>query len=251
MIAFYALIFIFGLVLGSFFNVCIHRIPKKESISFPPSHCPKCDSNLRALDLIPVASFLYLRGKCRYCAMPVSWRYPIVEFLTGILFLFSAWSVGFELALAKYLFIVSLFIVISFIDLEHYLIPNSIIIFGFAVGIGLNIWVQDVTFLDSLLGFLAGGGLLLLLAVVSKGGMGGGDIKLAALIGFLLGWPKVLLGLFLGAFIAAIIGITLILAGFTKRREPIPFGPFIAIGTLLALFFGDSLIAWYLSYFGL
>ncbi len=251
MSAFYVLIFLLGLILGSFLNVCIYRIPRKESISFPPSHCPKCETDLRAFDLFPVASFLYLGGKCRYCGNKISWRYPFVELLTGSLFLLTALLIGLELVLIKYLFMVSLFVVISFIDLEHYLIPDKIIIFGFIVGIGLNIVIKDVTLVNSLLGFAAGGGFLLLLAVVSNGGMGGGDIKLAALIGFLLGWQKVLLGLFFGALVAAVIGIVLIVLELKKRKEPIPFGPFIALGTLFVMFLGEKLVSWYLSLYGL
>ena len=251
MATFYAFTFIVGLVLGSFFNVCIYRIPRKESVAFPPSHCTNCNTNLRALDLIPVASFLCLKGKCRYCGVTISPKYPLIELLTGVLFLFTAWMVGFELVLIKYLFMASLFVVISFVDLEHYLIPNKIIIFGFVIGLGLNIAIKDLSLVASLLGSLAGGGFLLLLAVISKGGMGGGDIKLAALIGFFLGWQKVLLSLFFAALIATVISIVLIASGKKNRKEPIPFGPFIALGTLIIMFYGVKLVAWYLSLYGL
>lgn len=243
------LIFIFGLVIGSFLNVCIYRLPLGQSIAYPPSHCGKCETDLKPFDLIPVITFLLLGGKCRYCSQKISCRYPFVELLTGILFVIIYLYIGFNLTLLPYLFFITLLIVISFIDIDHYRIPDKLIVFGIIIGMIFHILTPFVTYIDALIGFFIGSGILFLLAVLSKGGMGGGDIKLAALIGLFLGWKLTLLTLFLSSLLASLIGVSLILLGKKDRKDPIPFGPFLALGALIALLYGNVLLEFYFRNF--
>ncbi|MGI6629227.1 MAG: prepilin peptidase [Bacillota bacterium] len=243
------LIFIFGLVIGSFLNVCISRIPRSESIVFPPSRCEICNNRIKAYDLVPVASFLLLRGKCRYCGCKLSWRYPGIEILTGILFILVYRVIDVNLHLIPYLFLTSLLLVISFIDIDHYRIPNRLIIVGFVAGIAFNFLIPDLFLWESCMGFITGGGILFLIALLSQGGMGGGDIKLGALIGLFLGWKLMLLSLFLAALLASIAGIGLMLTHKKSRKDPIPFGPFLALGAFISLLWGHHLLLWYTNYF--
>lgn len=242
-------IFLLGLVIGSFLNVCISRIPQGESISFPPSRCDYCYTNLKPWDLIPIASFLLLGRKCRYCGAKLSWRYPGIEVLTGMLFLFFYLQFGLNIKLSAYLFLASLLVVISFIDIDHYRIPNSLILMGIGAGVGFIIFTHFIHPRDALLGFFTGGGILFFISLVSRGGMGGGDIKLGALIGLFLGWKLSLISLFLAALFASLIGILLIVLGKKSLKDALPFGPFLALGAILSLFWGNDLLSWYIRHF--
>lgn len=242
--------FVAGLVVGSFLNVCIHRLPRGESVVWPPSRCPDCRARLRFLDLVPVLGWLALRGRCRYCGVSVSPRYALVELLTGLAFAGTYLAVGPDpLLLAKYLLFIALLIAVTFTDLEHMLIPNRLIIVGLAGGLVFAPFVPEPGLVSALIGLAAAGGVLLLLAVVSRGGMGGGDVKLAAVIGLFLGWQSALLALFLAALAGSIVGIGLRLGGALHRGEPMPFGPFIAVGAVTALFWGAAILEWYLGQF--
>jgi leader peptidase (prepilin peptidase)/N-methyltransferase len=232
---FYALIFIFGLIIGSFLNVCIYRIPKKESVVFPASHCTSCSTKLKPIDLIPVFSWLLLKGKCRYCNAKILKQYPLVELLTAVLFVFLYSVIGLSNYLPVVLVFTALLIVVSFIDYQYYLIPNKLILVGFVIGLMIHIIFPTLAWQNALLGFVVGGGVLYVLAVLSKGGMGGGDIKLAALIGFYLGWQKVLQALFFGALLGSVFGILMILTKKIDRKTPIPFGPFLSMAVILTL----------------
>ncbi|ATW23992.1 prepilin peptidase [Candidatus Formimonas warabiya] len=243
------ILFIFGLIIGSFLNVCISRIPRGESIVFPPSRCEACGTNLKPFDLVPVASFLLLRGKCRYCGCRLSWRYPGIEVLTGVLFILLYQNFGVAKNLIPALFLISLLIIVSFIDMDHYRIPDLLIIFGLGTGIVFQILIPSIRFSDSLLGLIVGGGILFTLALVSRGGMGGGDIKLGGLIGFFLGWRFILLSLFLAALLASIIGLALMLVKKKSRKDPIPFGPFLSLGAIISVLWGNDLILWYVNSF--
>ncbi len=245
------LMMITGLVVGSFLNVCIYRLPRGESVVFPPSNCPKCGRRIAADDLIPLISFLRLRGSCRFCGEKISPLYPLVELLTGLLFAVMYGYFGLSPVLLKYLTLGSVLIAVTFIDLEHYLIPDRLVIFALAAGLPLHFWAGDRTTLSALLGLLTAGGFLLFLAVVSRGGMGGGDIKLAAATGFYLGWPHGLLAVFLACVLAGLLGLMLVLARLKGRKDAIPFGPFIVAGTLAALFRGDELLFWLLNLYGI
>jgi leader peptidase (prepilin peptidase)/N-methyltransferase len=248
---FYLLAFVFGAIVGSFLNVCIWRLPLGESVVSPPSHCPACGTTIRARDNIPLLAYLWLRGRCRSCGARISLRYPAVELLTGLAAVLLLYHFGPSPTLAAYGLFVGALIVITFIDVDHQIIPDVISLPGILLGVIFSALGWAVPLLNSVVGVLLGGGLLYLVAVgyhawTGREGMGGGDIKLLAMIGAFLGWRGVLVTLLLGSFSGAVIGIVLIVARGGDSRLPIPFGPFLALGAACALFFGDALIRWYL-----
>jgi leader peptidase (prepilin peptidase)/N-methyltransferase len=340
--------FLFGLVVGSFCNVCIHRLPRRESIVMPPSHCPHCQALVRAVDNIPLISFLLLRRQCRNCGHRISWQYPVVEFLTGLLFLGVVWRFGVGLRPAIWAAFLAALIVVTFIDLEHMIVPDRITLPGIGIGL-LAAWAWPPPELRSVaIGVLVGGGFFWAVGVAStfmlkKGrievnpdlrivamnqtaqallglgpdevmgrpcveafggesalfrvcqeavvegrthaqvevdlslrdgssvpvhlsstivrapdgavarttlllereGLGGGDIKLAAMIGAFLGWQGVLVTILLGTLIGSLVAIVLLATGRKARQHPIPFGPFLALGAVLVLFWGEEILAWY------
>ena len=242
-------LFILGLCIGSFLNVVIYRLPRGESIVSERSHCASCGKQLCWYELIPLFSYLFLCGRCRTCHQQISPRYPLVELLTGIIFALVFLQFGLTLELLKYLFLSALLVAISFIDLEHLIIPNSLVIIGLVSGLILNIAARDVGLVSALIGILVTSGFLLLVALLSKEGMGGGDIKLAAVTGLFLGWPLAPLGLFLGAGLGGIVAIILLLSGLKGRKDPLPFGPFISLGTMIAFLYGPIIVNWYLHLF--
>lgn len=240
---------IFGLLIGSFLNVCIYRIPLGKSIFYPPSACCHCGIRLRFFDLVPVISFLFLKGKCRYCQQRISWRYPLLELLSGMVFVLIFLVMGFNSTLVPYYFLASLLIIVSFIDIDHYRIPDSIMITGFISGLIFLIIISFTTFINAFWGFLIGGGFLFLTAVFSRGGMGCGDIKLGAVIGLFLGGERMVLTLFLASLLASVIGVGLIILKKKNRKDYLPFGPFLAAGALVSLLFGNRLVGVYIDYF--
>lgn len=240
---------VLGLLIGSFLNVCIYRLPKEESIVMPPSHCGSCNTQLKPLDLIPVLSWLFLRGKCRYCGAEISVRYALVELLTGALFGFLGWYYGLTVELGFMLVFTSIFVVIFFIDLDHSIIPDELVIAGFTTSAGYLAWGWmsgsfSIDFLDHGLGFLIGGGLYLFLAIVTKGGMGGGDIKLMAMLGFWLGTSGVLWIVLLSSNIGAVISLILMALKIKSRKDYIPFGPFIVIAAMLVMLYQNQMTDW-------
>ncbi|RJQ30629.1 MAG: prepilin peptidase [Peptococcaceae bacterium] len=248
---YYWFFFLLGLTVGSFLNVCIYRLPRGESIAFPPSHCPQCGKGLAARDLFPLFSYLWLKGRCRYCGSPIGWRYPLVELITGLLYASMYFLFGWQVLLLKYLFLTSVLIVVTLIDLEHYLIPNKVVLAALAGGVLLNIATKDLTFTSAGLGLVAAAGFLFLPAVISRGGMGGGDVKLAAVIGLFLGWPLGLLAVFLGCCLAGLAGAALLAAKKKGRKDPIPFGPYLALGAFAAILWGEMIVNWYMAFFRL
>ncbi|SFM06214.1 prepilin peptidase [Salibacterium qingdaonense] len=238
-----------GLVLGSFFNVVGTRIPQGASIVRPRSHCPSCGTTLQAPDLFPVFSYLFLKGRCRYCRTRIPAFYPVMEAVSGILFAAAwlRWGAAWETAAA--LLLLSLLLIITVSDWTSMLIPDKILLF-FLPFIAVLRWstVPLHSWWDPLAGAALGFSLLLLIAVVSKGGMGGGDIKLFALLGFFFGWQQLLLAFFLSVAAGAVLGGFGLLTGAVKRGVPMPFGPFIAAGSVLTLFFGEGLLAWYTGF---
>ena len=238
--------FCLGLIIGSFLNVCLLRLSEGKSVVYPPSACPNCNINLRPWDLIPLLSFLLLKGKCRYCSSPISLRYPIVELLTGLLFATTADKFGYSVVTIQALILISALIVISFIDLDHYIIPDKVLIFLLITWIAF-LPFTSVDYLNSFFGLASAGGLFLIITLVSKGGMGMGDSKLAAVLGLYLGWPNALLAMFLACFLAGIVGISLILLKIKSRKDIIPFGPFIALAAFITLLWGDQILHWYIS----
>lgn len=237
-------VFAFGTVLGSFLNVVIHRLPRGESLVRPRSRCPHCGTPIRPWDNVPLLSFLLLRGRCRACGAPIAWRYPLVEAFAGALLVLVYWRAGSWVdVVAGGLFTLAL-LAVFFVDLAHHIVPNAITYPGIAIGLLLALGQGRI--LDGLLSALGAGALFFLIAVASRGGMGGGDVKLAAMLGAFLGWPGVAVALLVAFTTGAAAGLLLIAAGRRSRRDPIPFGPSLALGGVVALFFGDALAAWYL-----
>lgn len=250
----YIIIFVLGIIIGSFLNVCIYRIPREESIVFPSSHCTYCSHPLAWYDLVPIFSYLSLRGKCRYCRGAISPQYPIVEFLNGIIYLLLFLYFGLTINFIFYSFIISILIIISFIDYFHQIIPDGLVLLILVSTIIYKAFIYIIyntplSFLDSISGFIGAGLLFLIIALVSNGGMGGGDIKLSAVLGFILGLKKTFLNILLSFIIGAVFSIILLLSGKKGRKDAIPFGPFINISFLITLLYGECIINWYILRF--
>jgi len=246
--------FLFGLSLGSFMNVCIYRVPLKKSIINPPSSCPRCGAMLRIYDNIPLISYLILLGKCRYCHHPISWRYPFVELFTALLSvtLLVKYSLSYQYIITL-LFAANL-VTIGFIDLGHKIIPDVLSLPGIVAGWAVSIIPGGVSLLDSLIGTVAGGGSLFLIAfgyerITKREGMGGGDIKLLAMIGAWVGWSPLPLIVLIASFSGAVIGSVFLFLVGKGYRTRIPFGPFLSLGALFHLFFGRAFIYWYYGLF--
>ncbi|MFC5612419.1 prepilin peptidase [Metabacillus niabensis] len=240
------LLLLYGLVLGSFFNVVGLRIPLNQSLITPRSTCPRCHHRLTAIELIPIVSYLLQRGKCRSCHFKISRLYPLVELSTGLLFFVSPLIVGWSFELIITLTLISLCMIIFVSDVSYMLIPNQVLLFFLVVFIIERIIYPLDPWYDSVIGGAAIFTLLIFIAHISKGGIGGGDIKLFGLLGFVLGLKIVLLAFFLSTLIGTLDGVRRIILGKYKKREPVPFGPSIVVGTLIAYFFGDSLIGLYI-----
>jgi leader peptidase (prepilin peptidase) / N-methyltransferase len=242
------IIFLYGITLGSFFNVVGLRVPMKKSIVTPRSACPTCGHKLTAFELIPVFSYIILRGKCRDCKSRISPIYPFIELLTGILFVLAPFQIGWSWELIVAWSLISLFMIILVSDIHYMIIPDKILLVFAGIFLIERILWPLSPWWDSLIGALVGFLLLFIIALVSKGGMGGGDIKLFALIGFVLGVKLVLLSFFLSTLFGALVGGTALLLKIVKKRQPIPFGPFIVAGTLSAYFWGPEIINFYLRF---
>ncbi len=247
-------VFFLGLCIGSFLNVCICRIPENRSVVFPPSSCPKCGHVLKWWENIPVVSFIILKGKCSGCNCPISFQYPIVELLTGIITL-ALWNkFGPSWHLLVYLVFSYGLIVVAFIDLAHKIIPDLISLPGIVIGFTSSFLLSDITWLDSLLGILVGGGTLYLVTwgyylVTKRIGMGGGDIKLLAMIGAFMGWQAIPFIIFLSALTGSVIGILFIFIKGAGKDYQIPFGPFLAAAAEMQLFWGKEIISLYSNLF--
>ncbi|MDH3402265.1 MAG: prepilin peptidase [Acidobacteriota bacterium] len=241
-----------GLVVGSYLNVVVHRLPRGLSTISPRSACPACGAELRALDNVPVASYLWLRGRCRSCGARISVRYPLVELATAALFVGCVLTFGPRpQALAAAVFC-ALLLPLALIDLEHLLLPDKLTFPGMAAGLALQPWIDGVTLLDAVLGMLVGAGLLILLInawywLREEEGMGLGDVNLMALVGAFLGWKGVLLSLFAGALAGALVGLALLALRRAGLTSKLPFGAFLALGALAALFSRGRLVDAYLG----
>lgn len=247
----YLFVFLYGMVIGSFLNVCIWRIPRKESILYPSSHCPNCDTTLKSYDLFPIISYLFTGGNCRYCGVNISIQYPFVELANGIIYLLIFHKYGISTASIEFCLLGSLLLTIGLIDYHHQIIPDSITITGFLVVLVFHIskYVNNPeSLLHGLVGLLIGGGFFLLLAIITNGGMGGGDIKLMGLLGLWLGWKWILLVTLLAFVLGAFISILLILLKIKNRKDMIPFGPFIGLATILIVLYGNTIMNYYLVF---
>jgi len=253
----YVLIFIFGLCIGSFLNVVICRLKTKESIFIGRSYCPKCRAVLKWYDLIPVLSFLIQKGKCRYCNKNISWQYPIIEITTACLFLlifnfkfliFKQFLIFNFINLIYFWFIVSILIIIFVYDLKHYIIPDKIVYPAIAISLLYSLFIIHNPLFNYLLSAFIASGFFLFLVFITKGkGMGLGDVKLAFLMGLILGWPSILLALFLSFFSGAVVGIGLIMLHKKGFKSQIPFGPFLSASTVFVLLYGSQLIEKFLT----
>jgi leader peptidase (prepilin peptidase)/N-methyltransferase len=244
---------VFGLCVGSFLNVCIYRLPESRSVVHPRSACPHCGRPIRAWDNIPCLSWLILRGRCRDCGASISARYPLVELLSGVFAAMAVMRFGFGWqGLIVYLLAATL-LVVTFIDLDHRIIPDAITLPGIPIGLAASFGLTALTPLASLTGILAGGGSLFLVAwgyqaLTKRDGMGGGDIKLLAMIGAFIGWQGVLFTIFVASFTGTLAGVGLMLRRGADMKLAVPFGPFLAVGALGYLFIGPELIGWYLGW---
>ncbi|MDQ0244619.1 leader peptidase (prepilin peptidase)/N-methyltransferase [Bacillus fengqiuensis] len=242
-------LFLVGLIFGSFFNVVGLRIPKGQSIVKPRSACPSCQHQLTAWELIPVFSYVLQGGKCRKCGISISPVYPFFELMTGILFAIAPLVVASVEEFLIYLTLVSLMVIITVSDVAYMIIPDKVLLFFAGLFTVERIFYPLTQWWDSLVGAAVGFGLLLLIAVVSRGGMGGGDIKLFGVIGLVLGTKAVLLSFFFSTLVGVMIGLIGILIGKVKRKKPMPFGPSIAIGTIVYFIYGQEILDWYFHYF--
>ena len=240
---------LFGLVVGSFLNVVIHRVPQHESIVWPASHCPSCGETIAPKDNIPLVSYLLLRGRCRNCKAVISARYPLVEALTGLLFAVAVFRFGFGLQLLWALVFIGVLIPLAVIDLEHRLLPNVIVGPAAVAGLALSILVHPAGWWIYVLSALGMAGSLFTLVLVYPSGMGMGDVKMGGMLGAFLG-PYAFLAVFVGALVGAVTGGLLMAVGKIGRRSALPFGIFLAFGALLTLFFGQNVWGSYMRMMG-
>ncbi|AIF43210.1 A24 family peptidase [Virgibacillus sp. SK37] len=237
--------FLFGLIFGSFFNVVGLRLPKQIPFANDRSICPQCKEQLNWYENIPVVSFIIQVGKCRHCQQPISFIYPITEVVTGISFAVSYAVFGWQIELAIALLFVSMLMILFVADITYMLIPDKVLLFFLPLFVILRVVEPLDTWWSSIVGAIVGFVLLAAIILISRGGMGAGDMKLFGLLGIVLGVKGVLLAFFLSCMIGAIIGIILLVSGKIDRKQPIPFGPYIVAASLITYFYGDNLLNWY------
>jgi leader peptidase (prepilin peptidase)/N-methyltransferase len=245
---------VLGLCVGSFLNVVIARLPAGRSIAHPASACPRCGKAIAWYDNLPVLSYALLRGRCRNCRESISWRYPAVEIACGMLFALAYRRFELGTALASALILLAGLVAITVIDLDHQIIPDVLSLPGITVGVLFSLAPDGIGWAPALLGVLLGGGVFLVIIVAStlvigQAGMGVGDVKLGAMLGAFLGWKLVLLSILLSVLLGGPLAATLLATGRKGRTDPIPFGPFLAVGGLISLFWGEAIVAWYFAQF--
>lgn len=241
------LLAVFGLAIGSFLNVCIARLPEGRSLWRPGSACPACGAGISWRDNIPVLSYLVLRGRCRSCGGKIAWQYPLVEIVTSGLFVLTYLRFGWTRELPVALVLISALIVVTATDLAHQIIPDRVTLPGILLGFLANLATGRVGWLESLVGILVGGGAFFVIICASKGGMGGGDMKLGAMLGAFLGWKVTLMSLLIAVLAGGAVAATLLLLKVRGRKDPVPFGPFLALGGAAGLLWGETLLAWYVG----
>lgn len=242
----YLIVFVVGMIFGSFFNVIIYRLPKHLSIVLGRSKCPSCQNKIKSYDLIPVMSYLFLKGKCRHCGTKISIRYPIIELLTGVLWGFTFYQFGFQIISIFYCIFASLLLILMFIDIDCMILPDSLILLIMINAIIIAFLQPEISLFNRSLGFLSVSGMMLVVSLIKNGGFGGGDIKLMMACGFLLGLKLVIM-----AFVFAIIigGMQAIYLLFIKKQKDIymPFGPALCISCYFSVFYGEVILQWYLG----
>ncbi|MDW7740190.1 MAG: prepilin peptidase [Bacillota bacterium] len=256
----YTLIFIVGLCFGSFLNVVVYRLPLKKSLVTPPSSCPGCSTQLGFVELIPLIGYLILKGKCRNCGMRISPRYPLVEFLTGILFFAIFYKFGFNMSALFYLVLLYILFGVTLIDLDHRIVPNTLVAAGLIAAAAmfipafLNIWLNvpeyimpDRPLSDAFFGLLVGGVIMLLIILVSRGGMGAGDMKLMLMIGCYVGLRGTAVVLMLGFVFGALVGVAFMIMKKLTRKDALPFAPYLSLASLINVFWGEQIWSWYIN----
>lgn len=243
--------FLLGLIVGSFLNVVIYRLPAGQSVVAPRSRCASCGKVLTAWELLPVVSFFLQRGRCRACRVRLSWRYPLVEGLTGVVFWLLGRRVALDGALVPFLVLAALLIAVTFIDFDHFYIPDVLLGIGVAAWLGLRAFIPFIEVSRALLGLALGFAVMLVIYLLARGGMGFGDVKLTALLGLYLGPAPVLLTLLLAFVIGAAAGILLMALKLKGRKDMLPFGPFLALGAFFTMLWGPAIILWYTQMIGL
>lgn len=246
MITSYFFIFCLGIIWGSFFNVCIYRMPEEQSVIWKRSHCRHCSTTLKWYHNIPLLSFVALKGKCAFCHHAISPQYPLIELFSGLIFCLTFWVFGFSWHWFFYTAFFSLLLIITVIDLFHMIIPDELSLGGLALGFLSSFVTQDITWWDSLLGAALGGGVFLLIAygyekIAKQEGLGGGDIKLLGMIGAWLGTQSILFVVVISSAVGSVIGLSLMLFQKKKFKTAIPFGPFLALGAVIYFFWGKEL----------
>lgn len=242
-----------GLLVGSFLNVCIYRLPRDQSVVSPPSRCPSCERELRWFHNVPVLSWLVLRRRCAYCRTPISGRYPLVEVLTAVLFVLHVWWFGPTALMGVRLVFAAALLVLFLTDLDCRILPNEITVGGCVAGLVASLFLPP-GLVSALIGAVVGGGVLwatgaLYERVRGVEGMGMGDVKMLAMVGAVLGWPSMLLTLVLASFTGGLFGMALIAARADARTTAVPFGTFLAVGALVASLFGEGILSWYLGFY--
>lgn len=254
------IIFMIGLSFGSFLNVIVYRLPQKKSLVSPPSSCPSCAEKLGFVELIPVLGYIILRGRCKHCASSISIRYPLVELAVGLLFLLVYNYFGLTVEAFFYLALLFMLLAIALIDFEHRIVPNTIVAIGLGIGflfyipVIADIWLELPGWLvlkrelvDAAGGFLLGGGVMLIILLVSRGGMGAGDMKLMALIGLFVGLRGAAVVMLLGFFLGAIVGVTFMALGKLTRKDALPFAPYLSLAALIQVLWGEQIWNWYIN----
>lgn len=246
--------FLFGLCVGSFLNVVVARLPAGRSIVRPGSACPRCEKSIAWYDNIPVLSYALLGARCRACRAPISWRYPAIELMCGALFALAYLYFGSSPRLVAALILLAVLVAITWIDLDHQIIPDVLSLPSIGVGLLVSAAPGGIGWRDALAGTIVGGGLFVLIIVgsslaIGQPGMGVGDVKLGAMLGAFLGWKLVLLSILLSVLIGGPLAAILLASGRKARKDPVPFGPFLALGGMISLFWGEALLAWYFGQF--
>ena len=242
-----AVVGVLGLLIGSFLNVCIYRLPRRESIVFPASRCPACGARIRSWDNVPVLAWFWLRGRCRDCGGAISWRYPLIEAVNGAVYGLIVWRFGLSAEAVVYAAFFSTLLVVTVIDLDFQIIPDRISLPGIPIAFACALWLGRITWWESMLGAALPAALFLAIVILSRGGMGLGDVKLIAMIGALVGWKLALLTILVGAVAGSVVGVGLMVFQGKGRKTAVPFGPFLSLGAVVSVACGAPLIQWYLG----
>jgi leader peptidase (prepilin peptidase)/N-methyltransferase len=244
------IVFSLGISIGSFLNVVVWRLPRGEGVAAGRSHCPACGHNLSVIDLIPLLGYFFLKGRCRYCRAPISARYPLVEFATGCFFLLALWQQGLSVGTVGLCWFYSVLLAVSLIDIDYQIIPDRLLLAGLPAVVLLFFAATSPGWVSLLIGGTGGFLFLLAIVLISRGGMGGGDVKLAGYLGLCLGWKLLSIALFLGFILGGLVGVYLLIFKKKGRKDEVPFGPFLAIGGVLAALAGSWLWQWYWGFLG-